>query len=356
MISDWIVKDWFPLKHRVMDTAPEGAYKTIRGVWLCICIASGTPFLGQTVKQGSVLIIDEETPEPSLHMHLQRFALGAGVKDWRELPITVESMKGFRFGRKTELMRILEKVQKLQPTLIRMDSVLAMLPAYRQGMVENDSSTGIALREDMNQLLNYTDMISISAHSKKEVAELNLKQIKVKEMQTIVRGHGSIVGEACDTGIIIKKISEYPQRGLFAIVTKARRCGIPLSSQDIYVELKEEKYGQGWAKLERIEPVSIPPSKIAIELFQLFSKDPTKEFPQRDIRQMAALYQLKDIRDGIDELLQHNIIANSSKPFTYHLNTHEMACHDYLSLLTSKDVYKREEPNQMSLFLGTPTS
>jgi len=351
-MTDWIVQDWFPAKHRVMDTAPEGCFKTIRGAYLAVCIASGSPFLGQAVKQGKVLIIDEETPEPSLVSHLSRFALSLGIKDWHELPIDIEVMRGFRFGRKAELGRIIEKVQKYQPTLIRMDSVLAMLPTYRQGLVENDSSIGTALREDMNQLLSFTDFISISAHSKKEVAELNLKQIKSREMQTIVRGHGSIVGEACDTGLVIKKISEYPKRTIFVISTRARRCAIPMCSQDVYVELKEERYGEGWARLERIEPVALPPSKMALELFQLFQKQPECEFQQRAIRQEAAFYTLKDIREGIDELLLHNIIVNSEKPFTYRLNIKEVVNQEYFSLLLSKG----KKGAQMGLFSNTPIS
>ena len=98
-MDDWIVADWFPKQHRIMDTAPEGSYKTIRGLWLAVCIASGTPFLGQKVKQGKVLVIDEETPEPTLVNHLQRFALGVGIPDWHILPIEYECMRGFLFGR-----------------------------------------------------------------------------------------------------------------------------------------------------------------------------------------------------------------------------------------------------------------
>ena len=336
-MTDWIVQDWFPVKHRIMDTAPEGSFKTTRGAWLCTCIASGTPFLGQAVKQGNVMIIDEETPGPTLYGWLNRFALSIGASSWQELPIYVESMRGFRFGRKTELDRIIEKAKKFQPTLIRLDSVIALLPGYRQGLVENDSSTGIALKDDLNELLSYTDAISISAHAKKEVAEFSLAQLKAKEMQSIVRGHGSIVGEACDTGLVIKKISEWPKRTLFVILTKARRGGIPMSSQEVYVETIEEEYGKGWAKLERVKPVIMPPTRIAAELFTLFQHNPEEEFTHEAIRKKAALYLPKELREAIRDLLLHKVILNSSKPMTYKYNSHSTEYPEYLAGLEEKD-------------------
>ena len=314
--NDWYIEDWYPSGHRIMDTAVEGSCKTMLGCWLAICTATGTPFFGQAIKQGSVLIIDEETPIATLDDKLQRFAQGLNIKDWHTLPITIHSMEGYRFGRRTSLNWLLKMVMNEKYQLLRMDSVLAMLPGYRQGLVENDSSVGIALKDDLDKILSFVSNISISAHSKKAVAEMGLAQIKASDMQLIVRGSGSIVGEAADTGIVIKKISEHPLR--FVIITKARRKAVPMTMQDVYVELVEESYGQGWARLERIEPIVLPPSPVAKALFGLFK--PGGEVSAQHIVRSAAFYTRNESRFGIEELIDRKVILNDNGAFTFRLN------------------------------------
>lgn len=102
----WLVENWLPLGHKAEDVAPEGSFKTIWGCYLGVCIASGTSLLNHPVRQGPVLFVDEETPEASLLSHLDRFSQGLGYER-QDLPLEVLSMKGFRFGRKTELDKLL---------------------------------------------------------------------------------------------------------------------------------------------------------------------------------------------------------------------------------------------------------
>jgi hypothetical protein len=337
--QEWFVQDWYPMGHRVMDTAVEGSCKTMLGCWLATCTATGEKFLGQDIQQGSAIIIDEETPVATLEDKISRFALSFGYLDWQDLPITIESMKGFRFARKTAmdwLVRIIDKHDS-QPMLLRLDSVLAMLPGFRQGMVENDSSVGIAMKEDLDKLLLFVRNISISAHSKKAVTEMTPKQMRSTDMQAIVRGHGSIVGEAADTGIVIKKISEYPNPTRFVLITKARRKAIPLSIEDVFVELKEESYGKGWARLERIDPIALPPTKLASDLFQLFNNG--AEVTAEQMVKKAALYSRQDVRAGIEELVDRRAVINCDSAFTFLLNPLiEMECevHYWHSLLEAK--------------------
>ena len=318
--SEWFIEDLYPMGHRIMDTAVEGNCKTILGCWLAICTATGHDFLGQKVQQGSVIIIDEETPAATLEDKIRRFALSFDIKDWHDLPIRIESMKGFRFGRKTAmdwLIKILTSYED-EPMLLRMDSVLAMLTSGRQGMSENDSGIGIALKDDLNKLLHFVRNISISAHAKKYVTDMVPKQMRATDMQAIVRGHGSIVGEAADTGIVVKKISEHPEPTRFVLVPKARRRAIPLSAEDIFVEMEEEKYGKGWARLKRIEPIALPPSKIAQELFTFFKG--LEEVSAEKIVRQAALYSKAEIRVGVDELLERRAICCPNGAFTFALN------------------------------------
>ncbi len=318
--QEWFIEDWYPMGHRMMDTAVEGNCKTTLGCWLAVCTALGEPFLGQKVQQGTVIIVDEESPAATLEDKISRFALSFGHKNYKELPIKIESMKGFRFARKSAmdwLLKIISKEDK-EPMLLRMDSVIAMLPGFRQGMVENDSSTGIALKDDLDKLLLFVKNISISAHAKKQVSEMLPKQMRSTDMQSIVRGHGSIVGEAADSGIVIKKISEFPEPTRFVMVTKARRKAIPMSSQDVFVELKEENYGKGWAKLERIKPIALPPTKVAKDLYQFFNNG--NAVSAEYMTRKASFYTKVEVRNGVEELIERKVLIATENAFEFRIN------------------------------------
>ncbi|MCK4417435.1 MAG: AAA family ATPase, partial [Candidatus Latescibacteria bacterium] len=101
--------------HKNMLGNGEGGHKTQTCGQLAVCVAAGMPFLGLDVEQGSVMIVDEETRWEDLDFWLNRFALGLGHRDWRELPIVVKSKQGFRFSRRTELDRLIRELRQLQP-------------------------------------------------------------------------------------------------------------------------------------------------------------------------------------------------------------------------------------------------
>ena len=328
----WLVENWFPLGHRGMDTAPEGSFKTIWGCWLAVCIASGTPIFGHPVNQGTVLMIDEETPENSLNYHLDRFSRGIGYR-YNDLPIHILPMEGFRFGRKTEMDKLLKMVNITDPSFIRLDSLLAMLPSGRQAYSENDCHLGEVIRDDLNNLLTPQRSLLLAAHSKKYIADLTLGDLHEKAMQSIVRGHGSIVGEGCDTGYILKKISEHPEPTRFCIITRVRRQAIP-SKKTIYIEMKEERYGEGWARLEEIMPSKLPPSLPAMEIYPLLkSNNPKLRSSQWILRNMA--FRNKGFcRAGVTELLKRRVIIESEpQKFELNMRMKSQCDHDYLRIL-----------------------
>jgi hypothetical protein len=316
----WIIKDWLPEGNKCQDTAVESGGKTIIGIQMAVAIAAGKPFLGQSVKQGPVLIVDEETQLSSLEKHLDRFSQGLGVNTYRNLPITVLSMTGFRFDRKTELAKLLEITSRLQPRFTRLDSLIAMFPSGLQRMSENDSHIGVVIRDDLNQLLKASPggSLLLAAHSKKPVGGFSVKQLRQFDMQTLVRGHGSIVGEGCDTGFVFKKLSEYPDPTRFAIITKVRRPAIPMSAKVMYVELKEERYGDGWARLEEISHLAVPPTQLAKQLFGFFPSNQSHN--AKEVRQTFTLFQRKEILAALEELLEHHVIQTTSFPQTWELN------------------------------------
>jgi len=196
-----------------------------------------------------------------------------------------------------------------------MDSLLAMLPT---GMAENNSNLGQVVSHDLNEMLkamDYKGSILISAHSKKEVAGFNLAEIETKEMQALVRGHGSIVGLCCDTGIAIHKETKFPDPTRFSLCTKARRLGIPASDKPLLIELEEEQYaGQGWAKLTQVDDSLIPPSDNAISIYRFFAENrngvgPAPHTSEQVVRKFAYLNKA-EVKRAVEELFRNKVILN----------------------------------------------
>ncbi len=322
---NWLIDDFFPLGHRGMDTAPEGSFKTMFGCYMAVCIASGTPFLGHEVTQGPVLMVDEETPESSLENILNRFAKGLGYK-LDDLPITRLVMTGFRFDRKTELKKILDWIEIIKPVFVRMDSMISMLPVGLQGIHENDSDLGKIIRDDLIRILNACDnkcSILLSAHSKKFFGTVSAESVASYNLSAIVRGHGSIVGEACDTGYVLNKINDRDPTQ-FLLTVHARRQAIP-SKNRILLEIEEELYGKGWARLKEIDDANMPPLLSSKLLFRGFlEKNGTggnKIYTTSDITKIFSLKSKADIYAGLQELLIRKIIIDGIKTGTYTLNT-----------------------------------
>jgi RecA-family ATPase len=187
--TNWIIKDMLPEGHRGMIAACEGSCKTTLLAWVAVCVATGNRVFGMDVKQGTVLMIDEETPEQSLYKKLHRFCLHFNLEGRHELPeLAVRCKRGFRFDRKnTELIEV---IKEMQPALITIDTLIACLPSGRQGKGENNAETGIAVRENLNEILSVSPNTSIlmAAHSGKPVMNFDLEGYKRAEMQALVRG------------------------------------------------------------------------------------------------------------------------------------------------------------------------
>ncbi len=325
----WLIDEWFPLGHRGMDTAPEGSFKTMLGCWFAVCIAAGKPIFGREVYQGKTMIIDEETPPGSLDNIISRFCKGLGVK-FADIPLYRFSMEGFRFGRKTELAKMISTIKSVKPVFIRMDSLLAMIPTGKAGFGENHSGLGEIIRDDLTALLQAADnkcSIMLSAHSKKSIAGMTLDEVLESDMQSMVRGHGSIVGEGCDTGFVIHKETNYPDPTRFSFITKPRRQGIPMAKHPALIELLEEKYAEGWAKLEMIDNSLIPPSEYACSLYSYFSEPAAgggyAQHTSEEVVRKHAYMTKPQIRQGINELFKHKVVINGTKAQTLKLNENE---------------------------------
>jgi len=310
--AEWLIDGLMPLGHKCMDVSPEGSFKTTFGAWLSVCIASGTPVFGRQVTQGGVIIEDEETPPDSLQRILNRFAMGLGY-ELDDLPIYVSSMVGFRFNRRSEMKKLLKKVDFIEPVFIRMDSMISMLPGGRESLSENDSSIGVVLKDDLNTLIQGRSLSSMLAvHSKKFIGTTPVQEVAAMPIQTIARGHGSIIGEGCDTGYLTILVSEAPPTR-FCLVTKPRRSPAP-DRLNMLIELKEERYREGWARLEEVSFEKLPPSSHAKEIFKLFTvPDGRGSYNHSSswIARTCAFLTKWECRESIEELLVRKAIVES---------------------------------------------
>lgn len=335
---EWLIDDWLPLGHRIIDVAHAGSYKTTLGTFLGCSIAAGKPVFGREVCQGPVMFIDEETPESSLDDHINRFCAGLGTT-FKKLPIFRTVKVGFKFGKKNKARTdIFDAIKKTKPVFIRMDSFAAMIP---EGMKETDGNVGKVIQNDLNEMLELTDnkcSIMLSVHTKKYFADLPFTVVKDSELETIVRGHGSIVAEGCDTGLILYKISENPDPSRFAIINRARRAAIPATSKIMYVEIKEEQYGKGWARMELMSKIVIPPSEFAIALYPILAEVSQGgghvQKTTEQIHKTANLIGIAQTRMGLQDLLDNKVILHGVRPMTLMLNPKESEVEpEYLNML-----------------------
>ena len=336
-LPTWLINEWLPLGHKVMDTAPEGSFKTKLGIWIAVCVAAGVPVFGRDVCQGPAVIIDEETPETSLDNDINRFCQGIGVKFNRNFPLYRFSMTGFRFGVKSCMTDILNIVRLIRPVYIRMDSLIAMLPTGKNGITENTSYIGEIIRDDLNTILkagNNNCTILLAAHSKKMVGTMTLHEVEEKDMQVMVRGHSSIVGEGCDTGLAIHKETKYPDPTRFSVITKPRRLGIPASRKPMLVELQEETYaGNGWARLIQVDNSLIPPTKNAISLYKFFDQQAAGGgyivHTSETIVRKNAFMSKSEIKEAMNDLFHNKVILNGPRPQQYVMNPDESQIEKY---------------------------
>ena len=324
---DYLVHPWLPIGDRILVAGTQGCSKTWILLWLCVCVAAGKKFFGRPVMQGPVLIVDEETPTHVIVERLNRYCLSMGYQSYKELPIEILSHEGVRWGLTNRVLYNMLKVQ--QPSYVSMESFIAMTPSGQKGKHENDSGLGALVRDDMLAIMKHASTVSLSCHTSKKFCEQGLLIDEINDsevtMQSLVSGSPHLVGQACDTGLYIHKISEPPNPLRFAIVTKMRRSAVRVK-EVVYVELKEDSFGQDEAWLEQISPLSLPPSEEAKQLYSLLG-DPANltganwvAVPTRKIANELYLFNKGQIIRGVNELLHHKVIVNGDKPQCYKIS------------------------------------
>ena len=162
-MTKWIVDGLIPEGHVVLFLGQPHSTKSRFLEQLAICVASGHRFLGYegfAVTQGSVLLIDEDTPTDTLEQRLNRLALGSGV-DISNLPFEYRSMNGFLLNDNRQLINLEHDIGQMQPpVVVILDSLSSMMGRWS----ENSSSDALKAAKSWQELKSTKATILIAHH------------------------------------------------------------------------------------------------------------------------------------------------------------------------------------------------
>ena len=93
---------------------------------LCLAVASGTPYLGRDVSQGTVLLIDEESQERWVRERMLMLAEGREIGSLHEVPLYVAVERGLKIDTAVGNAQIRRLMERYRPTLVVFDSLIRM--------------------------------------------------------------------------------------------------------------------------------------------------------------------------------------------------------------------------------------
>jgi len=332
---------------RILDAGLEGVSKSLLACHLAVCVAEGDgaevfnsievagkiiPAM-KVVGGGNVLMVDEDsTSQEDVETKLDRLALGRGFTDRTHLQYRIEVLHktGFRFGGVHP--ELIERVRVLLPALLDIDSLVAC--SNRTKHTEHDPHLGLdaaAAIDEIHEASPFTT-IWMLAHTGKSKAEWDMEDFRAAPMQDLVRGHGSVVGQVCDTGYCHIKLSEKPNPLRFVLIPKIRR-DVTLTADPIYCELLEAKGSDGWARIIRIPPITPPPTKVDIFMFRVALKLGSTSLYTLSQMGLGEKYASEDRRLAIEHLQRYGILAELPDPAEVRLSEPSTANMKYLQLL-----------------------
>lgn len=157
---EWLVQDyWMCRSHGIISAAPK-AFKTTLALDMLFSIASGQPFLGKPVKQGTALFIQAENSERMLSNSIRRIMKSKGLHigsvkcnggrlkinfTTREYPLyEYQFPAGFSFTDPENTSQLENTISELKPAVVMLDPLYLMA-----------GSSDINLQTDMSPILKW---------------------------------------------------------------------------------------------------------------------------------------------------------------------------------------------------------
>lgn len=167
---DWIMPEIIPPGSSGLLAGDSGIGKSWLFMELALSIAMGTPFLGHfKVKQGTVLIVDEENSELLLRNRLNKMIASKGIKLIKSVPVKflvgssthfspIRSKNG-DFVKSPQFDRLLETVKQQQPLVTMFDSLIRVHRARESASEEMSMAFSY-----VKQLIDQTGTSTLFTH------------------------------------------------------------------------------------------------------------------------------------------------------------------------------------------------
>ena len=287
--SEWLVEGLVPAGHTVLAAGMPGAGKSYIAEALAIAVASGTPYLGLSVTQGPVLLVDEDTPSDELSRRIIDLSNGLHA-DLSNIPLHIFSYEGFRLDDDESMARLEQKVREVKPKLIILDCLSKMMGNFDENSARDCNNAASA----WNRLKGDGVTMVILHH-------LNKREGKIEaDFAKLVRGSLALVAN-CDTAFGVEVGRRSPVT-TFNIYPVERRGGLTIR-EPFGIELVPQNGGK-W--LQR-GPIRKEPSQLAKNIWPLF-----REGAQLSVNNVKSLLEGMardyEIRDALEELRECGIL------------------------------------------------
>ncbi len=154
---EWVAQDLFPAVGVGVLFGDPGSKKTWSGLHLAVSVAMGAPWLGRPVKQGPVLLVDEESGDGRLRRRLAQVVRGLNAP--ADLPLAYVTSAGFKPAKSEDLAELDSLLASVQPVLVIVDAFRDVLHGD-----ENSSEDTQLLMEALRQLANRHGCLMLAIH------------------------------------------------------------------------------------------------------------------------------------------------------------------------------------------------
>jgi replicative DNA helicase len=143
---EWVIQNTVKTNSVNVWYGKYGHKKTFVALSAAVCVASGTPWIGQSTKQTPVLIIDEESGRHTLLDRLQ--AAIKGESQSKDIPIYYLSLSAFNFLKNENDINILKRyIEETESKLVIIDAFADVMSGGDENSVQDNVPVLIQLRK-----------------------------------------------------------------------------------------------------------------------------------------------------------------------------------------------------------------
>jgi len=292
MSTKWLVKGLIPDGHAVLLLGQPHNGKSWVAEQLAVCVASGRRLFNEfDVKQGPVVLIDEDTTGNVLEERLDRLTTRVGMR-LSDLPIDSRSLTGFYLWDDQKRNDLVTHLNTLpHPKLVVIDSLNKVM------LGKNLDRT-----EGATQATHYWNELKNTGATILMVHHMTLKKSSNYagfDVTKLAMGNTMLVAGS-DTALGVFRLPTDDGSTLFVMKPQERRTKLAVRDP-LGVELREDQ-DQSWAKLVLLDEIPGTPSDAAVRVFPLFRDDKLTLTVDQTIKTIGKDLSEADVRRALHEL------------------------------------------------------